>query len=76
MEKNRTLLTTTEVAEMLHVKSGTLQNARGEKSTSTIKIPFVKVGSKVLYMLQDVEDYIERTFLNTKQYKNEVRNAK
>ena len=50
------LLTTTQVAEMLQIKSNTLEIARC--NNSGIKIPYIRVGRNIRYRLEDVERYL------------------
>ena len=48
-------LTTDEAARMLRVKPSTLVSAR---SLGKMRLPYVKVGGKVLYQREEIERYI------------------
>lgn len=52
----RSLLTPSEVAEMLGIKVETLQIWR---CTQRYNIPYVKIGGRVRYKLNDVQHFIE-----------------
>jgi predicted site-specific integrase-resolvase len=49
------LLTPEDAAKRLHVTTGTLAVWR---STGRYKIPFIKVGSKVMYRAIDLEQFL------------------
>lgn len=51
------LLTPEHAAEILGISEGTLNVWR---STGRYDLPFVKVGSKVLYRPEDIQAFIER----------------
>lgn len=51
-----TLLTPTQVSEMLGIKSATLAAWRHHQRYN---LPYVKIGSRVAYVAQDVADFIK-----------------
>lgn len=56
MINNYQLLSTKQTAHILGLSIDTLNVWR---STGRYNLPFVKIGSKVMYRLSDVEQYIE-----------------
>jgi predicted site-specific integrase-resolvase len=52
-----TLLRPRDVARALSVSEQTLANWR---ATGRVQLPFIKVGGKVMYRLQDLLDFIEK----------------
>lgn len=54
---NTTLLTPKKAAEILGVAIGTLAVWR---CTARYPLPFVKIGRRVMYRAQDVNDFIEK----------------
>ena len=55
------LLTPLQVSEMLGVKESTLMVWR---STGRYSLPFVKIGWKAMYRLEDIQAFIERRTRN------------
>ncbi|MGD9662785.1 MAG: helix-turn-helix domain-containing protein [Porticoccaceae bacterium] len=53
---NKNLLTPQKTAEELGVTTGTLAVWR---STGRYKLPFVKVGRKVMYRVEDIQSFVQ-----------------
>lgn len=53
----RPLLTPKDVSETLGITSGTLQIWR---TTCRYDLPYIKVGGKVMYRPEDIQDFIKR----------------
>lgn len=52
---NTNILPSKEAADYLHITEGTLAVWR---STGRYKIPFIKVGRKVMYRKSDLDDFL------------------
>lgn len=64
---NNSMLTASEAANFLGVTVGTLEVWR---STGRHGITYIKIGRKVRYKIEDLEQFIvSRTFTNTSQFK-------
>ena len=50
------ILTTSQVAEMLHVAYQSLAN---ERHLGKSKIPFVRIGKKIVYRHTDIQAYLD-----------------
>lgn len=61
---NTTLLTPKKAAEVLGVAIGTLAVWR---CTARYPLPFVKIGRRVMYREQDINDFIENGLSNSSQ---------
>lgn len=49
-------LTTSELADLLHIKRNTIERWRVSKSCP---VPWTKIGGRILYKKQDILDYLE-----------------
>ena len=63
-----TMLTPSQVADMLGVSVGTLSVWR---TTGRYAVPFIKVGRHVRYRLKDIQDFLAgRVFTSTAQHRH------
>jgi excisionase family DNA binding protein len=70
---NQPLLSTDAAAKLLGVSPGTLVVWR---STGRYPLPFVKVGRRVMYRLEDIHAFIQsRTMLHTEKSLHEAGNG-